>query len=117
MRLHADAALSWSGRRLLVEWVLVEGWTLQREVGWAVSRGRSATAGSRVGAAPGGELDASRPCRGDRVVAAVADDAGSATTTIDDDTQPSATNHRSAEPTSLGPTANRHKPHGARTGG
>ena|SRR5438067_12485098 len=29
MKLHADAALSWSGRRLLVEWVLVEGWTLR----------------------------------------------------------------------------------------
>src|SRR6266404_5603918 len=28
MRLHANAALSWSGRRLLVERVLVEGWTL-----------------------------------------------------------------------------------------
>ena len=28
MRLQADAVLSWSGRRLLVEWVLVEGWTL-----------------------------------------------------------------------------------------
>ena len=31
MKLHADAALSWSGRRLLVEWVLVEGWTLRTE--------------------------------------------------------------------------------------
>src|SRR5947208_15399998 len=29
MKLHAKAALSWSGRRLLVEWVLVEGWTLR----------------------------------------------------------------------------------------
>src|SRR5690348_4023654 len=28
MRLHADAALSWSGRRLLCRRVLVEGWTL-----------------------------------------------------------------------------------------
>jgi transposase InsO family protein len=28
MRLHANAALSWSGRRLLVERVLVRGWTL-----------------------------------------------------------------------------------------
>ena len=28
MKLHAKAALSWSGRRLLVEWVFVEGWTL-----------------------------------------------------------------------------------------
>jgi len=28
MKLHANAALSWSGRRLLVERVLVEGWTL-----------------------------------------------------------------------------------------
>jgi transposase InsO family protein len=28
MRLHANAALSWSGRRLLVERVLVQGWTL-----------------------------------------------------------------------------------------
>ena len=32
MRLHAEAVLSWCGRRLLVEWVLVEGWTLRREV-------------------------------------------------------------------------------------
>ena len=29
MRLHANAALSWSGRRLLAERVLVEGWTLR----------------------------------------------------------------------------------------
>jgi transposase len=28
MKLHANAALSWSGRRLLVDRVLVEGWTL-----------------------------------------------------------------------------------------
>src|SRR5665213_1354291 len=28
MRLHANAALSWSGRRLLCERVLVKGWTL-----------------------------------------------------------------------------------------
>jgi len=28
MKLHANAALSWSGRRLLCERVLVEGWTL-----------------------------------------------------------------------------------------
>jgi transposase InsO family protein len=28
MKLHANAALSWSGRRLLVQRVLVEGWTL-----------------------------------------------------------------------------------------
>jgi transposase InsO family protein len=28
MKLHANAALSWSGRRLLVERVLVQGWTL-----------------------------------------------------------------------------------------
>ena len=28
MKLHANAALSWSGRRLLVERVLVDGWTL-----------------------------------------------------------------------------------------
>jgi transposase InsO family protein len=28
MKLHANAALSWSGRRLLAERVLVEGWTL-----------------------------------------------------------------------------------------
>jgi transposase InsO family protein len=28
MRLHANAALSWSGRRLLAERVLVDGWTL-----------------------------------------------------------------------------------------
>ena len=28
MRLHANAALSWSGRRLLVERVVVQGWTL-----------------------------------------------------------------------------------------
>ena len=27
MKLQANAALSWSGRRLLVERVLVEGWT------------------------------------------------------------------------------------------
>jgi transposase InsO family protein len=29
MKLHANAALSWSGRRLLAERVLVEGWTLR----------------------------------------------------------------------------------------
>src|SRR5579875_1864246 len=29
MRLHANAALSWSGRRLLARRVLVEGWTLK----------------------------------------------------------------------------------------
>lgn len=28
MRLHANAALSWNGRRLLAKRVLVEGWTL-----------------------------------------------------------------------------------------
>ncbi len=28
MKLHANAALSWSGRRLLVERVRVQGWTL-----------------------------------------------------------------------------------------
>ena len=28
MRLHRNAALSWSGRRLLGERVLIEGWTL-----------------------------------------------------------------------------------------
>jgi transposase len=28
MMLHGNAALSWSGRRLLVERVLVQGWTL-----------------------------------------------------------------------------------------
>ena len=28
MKLHANAALSWGGRRLLVERVLVQGWTL-----------------------------------------------------------------------------------------
>src|SRR5690242_15141313 len=28
MKLHANAALSWSGRRLLVERVCVQGWTL-----------------------------------------------------------------------------------------
>ncbi len=28
MKLHANAALSWSGRRLLAERVLVQGWTL-----------------------------------------------------------------------------------------
>src|SRR3954467_10941446 len=28
MRLHGNAALSWSGRRLLAERVLVDGWTL-----------------------------------------------------------------------------------------
>ncbi len=28
MKLHRNAALSWSGRRLLAERVLVEGWTL-----------------------------------------------------------------------------------------
>src|SRR5690348_4267815 len=28
MRLHANAALSWSGRRLLCERVLVQGWTV-----------------------------------------------------------------------------------------
>ena len=28
MKLHRNAALSWSGRRLLCERVLVEGWTL-----------------------------------------------------------------------------------------
>ena len=28
MELHRNAALSWSGRRLLAERVLVEGWTL-----------------------------------------------------------------------------------------
>src|ERR1035437_10389525 len=28
MKLHANAALSWSGRRLLAERVLVDGWTL-----------------------------------------------------------------------------------------
>ena len=28
MKLHGNAALSWSGRRLLAERVLVEGWTL-----------------------------------------------------------------------------------------
>jgi transposase len=29
MKLHGDAALSWGGRRLLAERVLVEGWTLR----------------------------------------------------------------------------------------
>jgi transposase len=29
MRLHANAALSWSGRRLVAERVLVEGWTVR----------------------------------------------------------------------------------------
>ena len=29
MKLHGNAALSWSGRRRLVERVLVEGWTLR----------------------------------------------------------------------------------------
>ena len=28
MKLHANAALSWSGRRVLVERVVVQGWTL-----------------------------------------------------------------------------------------
>ena len=28
MKLHRNAALSWNGRRLLAERVLVEGWTL-----------------------------------------------------------------------------------------
>ena len=28
MKLHGNAALSWSGRRRLAEWVVVEGWTL-----------------------------------------------------------------------------------------
>src|ERR1700759_4120389 len=29
MRLHANAALSWSGRRLLAERVVVQGWTVR----------------------------------------------------------------------------------------
>jgi transposase InsO family protein len=35
MRLHANAALSWSGRRLLVERVLVQGWSLTAAAGAA----------------------------------------------------------------------------------
>src|SRR4249919_761284 len=35
MKLHANAALSWSGRRLLVERVLVDGWTLTAAAGAA----------------------------------------------------------------------------------
>ena len=39
MKLHANAALSWSGRRLLAERVVVEGWTLTAAAGAAgVSR-------------------------------------------------------------------------------
>ncbi len=43
--------------------------------------------------------------------------AGSGTTTIDADTQPSATNRPSAEPTSLGPTTRRGPPGGGRAAG
>src|SRR5262245_17884049 len=35
MKIHANAALSWSGRRLLVERVLVQGWTLTAAAGAA----------------------------------------------------------------------------------
>jgi transposase InsO family protein len=35
MKLHANAALSWSGRRLLAERVLVDGWTLSAAAGAA----------------------------------------------------------------------------------
>ena len=39
MKLHANAALSWSGRRVLAERVVVEGWTLSAAAGAAgVSR-------------------------------------------------------------------------------
>ena len=35
MRLHRNAALSWSGRRLLAERVVVQGWTLTAAAGAA----------------------------------------------------------------------------------
>ena len=88
MKLHANAALSWSGRRLLAERVLVEGWTvtasaeaaggrcaLRREVGLPLPRrGRPGSARSFVGSAPGRQPHSERAGRGDRAAAAAADD-------------------------------------------
>jgi hypothetical protein len=65
MNLHANAALNWSGRRRLCEFVVVEGWTvkaaaavggcqrpLRAEVGWPLPpRGRRWSARPLFGAA------------------------------------------------------------------
>jgi transposase len=42
MKLHGNAALSWSGRRLLAERVLVDGWTLRAAAEAAGVSGRCA---------------------------------------------------------------------------
>src|ERR1700757_3811525 len=91
MKLHANAALSWSGRRVLVDRGLVEGWTVtgaggggrgrrcQRalcaQVGWPLPRrGGIGSARSFVGAEAGGESHGCGSGGGDRGPAAVADD-------------------------------------------
>ncbi len=54
MDLHANAALSWSGRRELARRIVDEGWTLTPQMGTPLPRRRSATPRSLVGAAAGG---------------------------------------------------------------
>jgi hypothetical protein len=87
MDLHANAALSWSGRRELARRVVEGGWSLtaaaeahrgQRplrpQVGWPLPVGRSAAARSLVGAEDRRQSHTGRPGRGDREAAASADD-------------------------------------------
>ena len=89
MKLHANAALSWSGRRLLASgwWLRVDaegggrGCGGQRalcaQVGGPVSaRGRAGAVGSLVGAAAGRQPHAGRAGGGDRGAAAAAHDGG-----------------------------------------
>src|SRR3954465_8783819 len=104
MKLHANAALSWSGRRLLAERVVVEGWTLAaaaaaagisvrcarkwvcrcwdqcavcQEVGLPLPAGGcSRLAGSLLGAEASRKSHAGRSGRCDRGLAPAADDGG-----------------------------------------
>jgi transposase InsO family protein len=66
MKLHANAALSWSGRRLLVERVLVGGWTLTaaaEAAGVSVRCGRKWVGRYRVEGEPGLRDRSSAPKR------------------------------------------------------
>jgi transposase InsO family protein len=81
MKLHRNAALSWSGRRLLCERVLVEGWTLTaaaEAAGVSVRCARKWVSRYRVGGAQGLHDRSSAPRRvanrtpADRVAAIVA---------------------------------------------
>ncbi len=87
MKFHANAALSWSGRRLLAERVLVEGWTVTATaeaagVGVRCVRKWVAASASRATRVcsivrrlpPGRQPHSERAGRGDRAVAAAADD-------------------------------------------